>query len=291
MERALFIAALFVSALGTGAACSIESGGLVLFARGGFDAVGRSDCPSAVVGRFNELLKSSKGSVSAGYVEGVLAERFGTKVSVAPRRIEIRKAAGYAHEALSLAEDRSLRKAAFLDGGTLLVPEGGVRVGVECSDCTGLGKKQIRMTLIEGDRTVATRWLKAELSVAMAALVAVRTLTFDGKPLSAEDFEKRDVYTMSPDGIFVDAKKIAFYRINKTILKGGLVVRSDLSPLRLVSPAREAEIFYRNGGLSLRTKAFPLKNGHYGEDVPLRARGNRTIVGKVVDHNKVVVEI
>ena len=291
MGKAIAITALSLApALDAGDACFIETGRLVLYA-GQSDAIGRSDCPRTVRDRFNDLVRSAEGSVRADHLERLLAEEFGTDVSILPRRIEVHEAADYARKALSLPGDRKFGAVAFLDGKALLVPDGDAHIEVECPNCRKLGKKQIKMTVVGGGHRSATGWLKTEVSVKVPALVALRTLTFGGEALSADDFEKRDVYTTKPETVLADAKNVAFYKANKTILKGQVVSRSDLSPMRLVSPNRSVEIFYRGEGLFLRSKASPLKSGRYGESIQLRGRGNRTIIGRVVDYDKVVVEI
>ena len=256
------------------------------------NVIKKSDCPDNIRKHFNLFIKSSNGVMRAIDIERIFKERFHLGITITPSRIETHDLEEFTGKVLSLTGNRAINKVTLLSG-TAILARGDTRIEMSCSNCQSPGKKQIKVELSNDEKLIDTKWLTAVVSIKVKALVANRPLIFNNKPLSFEDVSLQDVYVVRPEGIFSEIGNIHFYKTNKNVPKGKVLRRSDLSPLRLVSAGEIVDVSYTNNNLFLRAKAKPLTSGRYGERIQLR-RGkgyNNIITGKVVDRNKVVVEI
>ena len=86
--------------------------------------------------------------------------------------------------------------------------------------------------------------------------------------------------------------KIIFFKPTKTLKKGVPLLKRNLVPVKLVRSFAPVKIILSNKGIKLSGIAIAKKGGHYGEVIPLKnKKGKRIIFGKIIDFNKVKIEL
>ena len=271
--------------------CRIETAEKIFYIKG--DKTGnfiqQSSCSPSINRQFNLFIQSSSGSMRAQDVARVLEEKFQSHISIIPSRIEANPLSSLVRSSLSLSNDWTFKDMAFLRPTPFFVKEG-TKITMSCSNCHYPGKKQIKVDIQDkGDSTV--RWITLSLAIKVKALVARESLFPHRRPLSREDFSSEEIYVTNPESIFSEENHLHFYRASRKIPKGETLRQDHLSAINLVSPGGLIDVFYEYQNLSLKTKASPLRFGHYGDKIQLkRGKDRNIIIGRVVDHNKVVVE-
>ena len=249
----------------------------------------QSNCPTPINKEFNLFIQSSKGTMRAHDVKRILEEKFHSSVSITPSRIEAHSLASLIRSSLSLSQDWKIKEMALLKDTPLLFGDQSTMT-MNCANCNYPGKKQIKID-IRGGKYPKVRWATLTLAVKVKALVAQTLLMPHRRPLSQKEFSLEDTYLTNPEGIFQGPEHLHFYRANKKIFQGEALRVSHLSPLKLVSPGDPIDVSYEYQNLSLKTRARPLRFGHYGQRIQLkRAPGQHIIVAKVIDYNKAIVE-
>ena len=120
---------------------------------------------------------------------------------------------------------------------------------------------------------------------------AKRSISFQQKNLNANDFYLDDVMTMTPDNVVTTLENIQFYKSNKTILQNAVVSNLDLQAINLVNYGTPVKVELKNEYIALQKIAMPIRSARFGETVELKGPNNKNISGKVIDFNKVVIEL
>jgi hypothetical protein len=65
----------------------------------------------------------------------------------------------------------------------------------------------------------------------------------------------------------------------------------DIQPVNLVNYGTPVKINLKNSAISLTKIASPTRSAQFGESVELKINNEKTITGKVIDYNQVVIEL
>ena len=96
---------------------------------------------------------------------------------------------------------------------------------------------------------------------------------------------------MSPDNVLTTLDNINFYKTNKTIVQNAVVSNMDLQAVNLINFGTPVNVTLKNDNIALQRTAMPLRSARFGETIELKGPNNKNIAGKVVDFNKVVIEL
>ncbi|MCF8057995.1 MAG: flagellar basal body P-ring formation chaperone FlgA [Bacteriovoracaceae bacterium] len=169
----------------------------------------------------------------------------------------------------------------------------GQSINVDCSLCKNTGEKNVKIELrdpIKG--SYKAFWSKGDLAAKTTALVCLDNLNVNNQPLSPRFFREKITYSTRPDQFFTSAPQTVFYKLNKAKVKGEAIHFQDLTPVNLVKMGNPVTVILRNESLSLEGSAIPGQSGRLGERIRLKnVRTQKTIIGKVIDFNKVEVEL
>lgn len=175
----------------------------------------------------------------------------------------------------------------------LLVKNNKESLSVECALCQNTGEKTIKLGLTNAvNNRYINFWVKAKVAVKTQALVSETNLKVDNSPLSPRQFKLKTLYSSKPEKFFLSKDKIIFYKVNKPINKGEMLVYSDLTPVNLVQMGRPVSVVLKSKDLQLEGSAVATQSGKLGERIRLKnKRTNKVIIGKIIGFNKAEVEL
>ena len=248
-----------------------------------------SNCQEKNLQKLGEFLISIKGNISSQR----LAENFKEAVTISPAQVEVMHIEDVLKQKLDLRKEHFLENIRLVNTYSILTLSENERISADCSNCHNNGLKNIQIEIKDSQKNSSRQlWIQASLMSLARAYVAADNLRVNQKPLSSNDFIKKDILTLNPNQLVSDDKQIGFYRINRALPKGEALTEAHLSPIRLVNQGTPASISLENSSLQLQGSAIPMNGGHYGETVRLRnPNSNRIITGRVVDFNKVVISL
>ena len=280
----------------TWAQCEIHTFDKIIFAHD-FDistsqeAIKSTDCSPVIVKSFREILASGKGSFNSRWFNKDQSE----KVIIKPSKVNIisldelvtEKILGKTDWHFKNSRILGQRRAAFYlnkDEELSFVP---------CASCGDTGERNIKVHIFNSLKgTKYSEWIKGSILIESRALVFKEHLGPSNGPLLGNHFETQKILSKSPEKLFVHKDNVIFYKLNRPKKAGEPLYFNDLVPIYLVFPGRPVRISLSHGGIKLSTKAMPLKRGRWGETIQLKnIKTKRIIVGKVVDFNKVSVEL
>jgi len=257
------------------------------------DIIYQSNCPAVVSAKIGQIISSSNGSVSSDFLQSEIEKEFKEQqVVLSPRKTTLLDLSSTLRD--QLTEGTNLY---FLDTKSLnnirsvgLIE--GEQIHATCDSCSNYGEKSLKIDisnpLTNGLRSL---WFTSKVMAKVKVLKAKRTLSFQQKSLSADDFIAEDIFSLTPDNVLTTLENIHYYKPNRTIMQGSVVSRLDLQAVNLINFGTPVTVILKNQNINLQRSAMPTRSALFGETIELKNSNNKTIAGKVVDYNKVVIEL
>ncbi|CBW28096.1 hypothetical protein BMS_3353 [Halobacteriovorax marinus SJ] len=252
----------------------------------------KSTCSKATETEFIRFLIDTKGNTSGKQISRVFSSLVNEKVTIKPDRISVYKLEDYLTERLSFSKSWFIREIKTPSKLSAITLDSSENLSIDCPNCNYPGNKSIRV-IVSNSMSGANKYhmLNAKLQIKTRALVPKGIIKIDNQPLSKQMFREEEVYTDNPSSLFTNINTLNFYKVNKSIDDRAVLI-NDLVPVSLVKAGIPTKVILDNGIISLKSVATPLRSARFGETVQLRSsKGNKIIVGKVIDYNKVSVEL
>jgi len=258
------------------------------------DFIIESSCPAEVQKKFQEIAFSFKGNLYSEYLIKNFSEDLSNfDVELMPNKIEIQSTQELLKKQITLPTNWEWGDIKILNQSKLLLLNNHEKIVVKCGNCQTSGSKNIE-AIINNSITGVSRkeWINATIVIKTQALVAKRSLTANNLPLTLSDFEIQTIESVRPERFFTDRENLHFYKLNKAISQGTPLENTDLTPLNLVTQNNQVQVIIQSDFMVLRGTALALRSGKMGETIQLKnASSQKTILGKIIDFNKVLIEL
>ncbi|MCR9204095.1 MAG: flagellar basal body P-ring formation chaperone FlgA [Halobacteriovoraceae bacterium] len=248
------------------------------------------NCSSKFEEKAISVINDFSGTVSSR----ILATETNNKNFKLSNEFKIQTLADFLNENIRLPKEWKLINAKPTAGTKgLLIKNTNESLSVECALCQNTGEKTIKLELANAvNNRYKNFWIKAEVAVKTQALVSEANLKVDNSPLSPRQFKLKTLYSSKPEKFFLSKDKIVFYKVNKPINKGEMLIYSDLTPVNLVQMGRPVSVILKSKALQLEGSAIATQSGKLGERIRLKnKRTNKVIIGKIIGFNKAEVEL
>ena len=294
-----FFAFLFLSTMNLHASeCGIElyskvyrlSDDQALQAR---DLVKATTCSPEITNKLAGLISNSQGTVGADFLKSELKKDFqDVEINFTNKKLSLLNLNDTLKDQLLTNSNLYFTQARSLNGVSSLGLLEGEHLRPICDACTSFGEKNIKIDITNVvDNTNRTLWFASKIMAKVKVVKAKRSISFQQKSLSPEDFYLEDVMTMNPDNALTTLDNIRFYKSNKTILQNAVVSNMDLQAVNLINYGTPVSVSLVSNSISLQRTAMPMRSARFGEVIELKGPNNKNISGKVIDYNKVVIEL
>lgn len=163
---------------------------------------------------------------------------------------------------------------------------------INCESCSTLGEKNIKIEILNPiANSQKTLWMSSKIFAKVKVIKAKRSLSFQQKSLSPEDVYTDETLTMMTDNLLSTTEHIQFFKPNRTILQGSILTNMDITPVNLVNYGVPVKATLKSDSIGLTKIVTPTRSAQFGEMVELKVGNNKTISGKVIDYNQVVIEL
>lgn len=258
------------------------------------DIVHTSDCDSIVLNKISQIISSSSGTVGVDFLKREIAKDYPTlAIEISPRKTALLDLNASMRDQLTPGTNLYFLDTKSLNGLRSLGLIEGEQLKVNCESCSTFGEKNLKIDitnpLANSTRTV---WFTSKIMAKIKVFKAKRSLSFQQKHLESDDFYADEIFTANPDNVVTTLENINFYKANKTIIQGAVVSNFDLQAVNLINYGTPVSVTLKNQNINLSRKAIPARSALFGETIELRnPNNNKIIAGKVVDYNKVVIEL
>ncbi len=197
---------------------------------------------------------------------------------------------GYVIDKLDLPKEVNLKfKTKFLNSSFVSLNKN-QKIEVECDSCHQAGLSNIKVTVTSGFKHKVT-WVSANTLFLRKVIVARTNIPFSGS-LDKSSFEYQNVYVEDPTKLLTDISALKYYKPNRSINKNDIITINDVTRMPLVQLGRPVKVTLKNKNLSISLDANPMEVGYLGNIIKLKnMKTNKIIIGKVIDINKVEVNL
>jgi flagella basal body P-ring formation protein FlgA len=244
--------------------------------------------------KISQLISNSSGTVGADFLKRELAKDFNsTIIEITPRKLSLLELNSALRDQLTSESNLYFLNSKSLNGIKTLGLVEGEQLKANCESCNSFGEKNIKIDIASPlQNTSRTLWFSSRIMAKIKVFKAKRSLSFQQKHLEVDDFYSEEIFVGNPDNILTSLDNIQFYKANKNILQGAVVSNLDLQAVNLVSFGTPVNVTLKNQNINLHRTAMPIRSALYGDVIELRnPNNNKIIAGKVVDYNKVVIEL
>lgn len=257
------------------------------------DLVKDSTCSPEISNKLASLVSSSEGTVGSDFLKSELQKEFSdVQVNFTTKKLSLLDFNAALRDQLIPDSNLYFSQARSLNGITSLGLAEGEQMRAICDSCQSFGEKNIKIDVANVvSNTSRTLWFSSKIMAKVKVVKAKRNISFQQKTLDANDFYFEEVMTMTPENALTTLDNIGFYKSNKTIVQNAVVSNLDLQPVNLINYGTPVSVTLMSQSILLQKTAMPLRSARFGEVIELKGPNNKNIAGKVVDFNKVVIEL
>lgn len=257
------------------------------------DIIRDSSCSPDITNKISSLISNSEGTVGTDFLKAELQKDFpDITIGFTTKKMSLLDFNDSVRDQLLPGTNLYFTQARSLNGLSSLGLVEGEQMRAICDACQSFGEKNIKIDIANVvANTNRTLWFASKIMAKVKVVKAKRSLSFQQKSLQADDFYFEDVLTMTPDNALTTLENIRFYKSNKTILQNAIVSNLDLQPVNLINYGTPVSVILQHDSITLQKTAMPTRSARFGEIVELKGPNNKNIAGKVVDYNKVVIEL
>lgn len=258
------------------------------------DIVQKTDCDSAVSQKLAQIIANSTGTVGIDFLKRELIKDFPELlIEISPRKLSIMELNSTLRDQLSAGSNLYFLDTKSLNGIKTLGLIEGEQLRTTCESCSSFGEKNLKIDIVNPVSTsMRTLWFSSRIMAKIKVFKAKRNLSFQQRHLEKTDFYEDEIYTGSPENVVTSIDNIHFYKANRTIVQGSAVSNLDLQAVNLINFGTPVNVLLKSQNINLQRTAMPVRSAQFGETIELRnPNNNKIIAGKVVDYNKVVIEL
>lgn len=238
-----------------------------------------------------DTLSSISGRVTSERLEEMLASRGHEKVLITPHSVHIEQFQTIVREQIVMPEGVQIKVTRPVNTPAFVALASGDQLQVSCPVCL-FGTNQTLNVSVQGfDGHQKTFLASADFRKMVRAfrlITPVNSFSEVSESYLKEDF----IETVPHTDLVTNLETLRFYKTNKPLKTGELLKFSDLNAVNLVRSGLKTEVILENQLVRIKTQGISRSNGSLGEIVEVfHPQKNKKYQGKVVDINKVLVEL
>lgn len=253
-------------------------------------AVTHTGCDEETIARVHTTLDSIEGKIPAFQFRELLKIKK-QDIHIEPQLIQVQHLKHLVREQLVIPAGVQLQALAAINGPQYLALEAGDKVEVNCIGCLFGSKQPLNLNIVGFNGTQKLLTVMADFKKMVRAF-RVKTFLPAFSEISLAQLEEEFVETIPHTDLLNNAEVLKFYKVNKPLKPGQLLRKSDLNALNLVKAGLRTDVIIENELLKLKTFGISRSNGTLGDFVEVfHPQKNKKYLGKVIDINKVLVEL
>lgn len=253
-------------------------------------SIHHSGCSSETIKEFTEILGSMEGKINSEQLKRMLKVN-NEAINIQPNQVQIQHLSHLIREQMPLPSGVHLKSISPINTAEVLTLNEGDKVQVECTECLYSVSQAINVNVVGFDGSHRSLVVEANFRK-MVRAYKVQTFHPAFSDISSSSLSEELVEAIPHTDLVTDLSTLRFFKVNKPIKAGSLLRRSDLNAINLVRAGTKTEVVIENSLLKLKTHGVSRSNGSLGDFVEVfHPQKNKKYLGKVIDINKVLVEL
>lgn len=291
MMNKIFIVLFFILAAKLSVACEVHlpQNLVVLGENSDFSSViNHTGCNEEIIKNVNETLSGVDGKLTSFQLAGMMKD---SNIRIQPQFIQVQHIKNLVREQLMVPPGVQLRSSHALNSPNFLVLSPGDKVEVQCLGCLFGSQQTLNVNVSGFDGNQRSMVVVADFKKMVRAY---RVTNFHPafSEIQSSSLKEEFIESIPHTDLVTNLETLKFFKINKPLKAGDLLRQSDLNALSLVRAGVKTEVIIENELVKLKTSGISRSNGTLGEFVEVfHPQKNKKYYGKVIDINKVLVEL
>jgi flagella basal body P-ring formation protein FlgA len=291
MKTFLFIAAFIFSVISIACELQLPQHVLVLGPGAEFSPSMRvNNCTDSTQKEVNDILNSVEGKISQFQFAEMLRAR-GIEASITPSFVQVQKLTNVVREQLILPPGVRLESSTAPSARNYVDLNHGDQLTIDCSPCFFGSQQPLNINIRGFDGTSRSFTISADFKKMTKAYVLKTNLPAFGE-IPPEALEEKYLEEKSQADYLSNIADLRFYKLNKPLRAGQVLRKHDLTAQSLVRAGMKTEVIIENQLVRVKSHGISRSNGSLGDFVEVfHTQKNKKYLGKVIDLNKVLVEL
>lgn len=253
-------------------------------------AIQNNSCSDSLMNELTQILKSVEGKISSNQLNEILSMK-GHTLTIHPPLMQVEQFKHLVRNHVLLPPGIQVKSTEVINSGNYISLAPGDKFDIHCVGCL-FGTGQILNVNIYGfDGINKALTVRADFKKMVRAY---RLLTYmpSFTEISKDNLKEEYIDSIPHTDLLTNLDSLKFYKLNKPVKAGEILKFSDLNAIDLVKAGLKTEVIIENELVRLKTHGISRSNGSLGETVEVfHAEKNKKYQGKVIDINKVLVEL
>lgn len=253
-------------------------------------AIQEQGCDETTLKEITDTLNGVEGRITATQFAHILRTK-SLVANIEPQLIQVQQFKQIVRDQLLMPPGVQMRSSEALNSQNFISLAPGDRVEVQCIGCLFGTGQTLNVNVMGFDGSNKTLMVRADFK---KMVKAYRLLSFMPafSDVSPAVLKEEFVESIPHTDLITNLDTLRFYKLNKPVKGGELLRQSDLNAVNLVKAGLKTEVVIENALVRLKTEGISRSNGTLGETVEVfHPQKNKKYQGKVVDINKVLVEL
>jgi flagella basal body P-ring formation protein FlgA len=291
MKYALFFLTLIIQ---SAFSCEVELPyQMVVFSndKSGENVYKTKDCNSNVTDDLHQIVTSLQGRIASYQLKEMMGMR-GHNLQIMPLSVVVHQFRAMIRDQIPLPAGVQVKETASVNMPGILSLSAGDKIEISCSACLYGIQQPLNVTIIGFDGTRQSVLATADFKKMVKAYRLTSPLASFSSLNDSDILKEEYIESIPHTDIITDMESLKFYKTNKPIKAGEILKASDLNAINLVRAGLKTDVVLENQMVRIKTQGISRSNGTIGELVEVyHPQKNKKYLGKVIDINKVLVEL
>ncbi len=243
-----------------------------------------SNCSESINQKFIEIVSNASGKINHQFISNYIDEE--AQIKVSPKIIMVETINTVISEQLGL-KDLVIVKTHSLLGKSAVTLSSNDMISVACQNCNDIGTKNIKLNINKEQL-----WLTSTIGKKVSVFKPIQNLNRQTPILSKDDFSPTSTVMTSKGNYFTDIENIRFYKLNRNLDNRSFLKNTDLTAKNLVSFGQKVKLKIKTKNIELKSIGTAKRGGRLGDFIEVQnPKSQKVFLGKIIDYNKVLVEL
>lgn len=249
-----------------------------------------SNCQEETLREFHKTLTGLEGRISSAQLIEIMAAKKHV-VKIDQSMVQIQNLKSFIREQLAIPSGVHVKTTYPVNSSNFLPLAPGDQLQVSCSGCLWGTKQPLNVSVAGFDGTRRDFIAVADFGKMVRAFRLARPLNSFSE-ITVYDIKEEFTEAIPHSEFISDVQNLRYYKTNKPLKSGELLKISDLNAVNIVRAGLKTEVILENDMVRIKTSGISRANGAFGDTVEVwHPQKNKKYQGKVIDNNKVLVEL
>lgn len=256
----------------------------------GQSPVNTSNCSEETVREFHKTLADLEGRIPSQQLTDMMASK-NHVVRIDQHMVQVQNLKTFMRDQLMIPAGVHVKNTSVSNTSNFLALAPGDQLQVSCTACLWGTRQPINVSVAGFDGSRKDLIAVADFGKMVRAFRLIKPLNSFSE-ITVYDIKEEFTEAVPHSEFISDVENMKYYKTNKPLKSGELLRLSDLNAVNIVRAGSKTDVILENALVRIKTSGISRGNGAYGDTVEVyHPQKNKKYLGKVIDNNKVLVEL